>query len=349
MIEDRAVVTEDRDGAAALAAFFEARRGRMDDADHIALWESLRQATEGGKRVRPLLFSSVHTALGGTFTEAAAQIAAALELLHTALIVHDDVIDGDDLRRGRPNVAGAFVASARAEGAAPERARVYGDAAAILAGDLALAGVVRLVALCGAPTPVVRRLLDLLDDALHVTAAGELADVRLSVQRAASTQETLLMSGGKTAAYSFQLPLQMAAVLAGSDEETLDRLGRFGWLLGTAFQLRDDLHGMFDETTRTGKPALSDLREGKDTVLITIARTTSEWEQIAPYVGRPVLTEDETALVRGLLERCGARAAVERIACELAEQAADAVAGLPAEPLLQTWLAAVTRDLRSAA
>lgn len=349
MIEDRASVIEDHAGAAALTAFFEARHGRLDDPDHIALWEALQQATEGGKRVRPLLFSSVHTALGGTWTEAAAQIAAALELLHTALIVHDDVIDGDDLRRGRPNVAGAFAASARAGGASPERARVYGDAAAILAGDLALAGVVRLIALCGAPAPVVRRLLDLLDDALHVTAAGELADVRLSVQQAASTQETLLMSGGKTAAYSFQLPLQMAAVLAGSDEETLDRLGLFGWLLGTAFQLRDDLHGMFDETNRTGKPALSDLREGKETALIAFARTTPEWEQIATYVGRPAISEEETATVRELLERCGARAAVESTACELAEQAAHAVAGLPVEPLLQTWLTAITRELRSAA
>src|SRR5699024_1219415 len=130
------------------------------------------------------------------------------ELLHTAFVIHDDVIDGDDVRRGRPNVSGTFQARARNTGVSPARARLYGEAAGILAGDLALAGAVREVALCGARPQVVVRLLDLLEEVLHRSAVGELADVRVSLTPDASMTEVLDVAECKTAAYSFELPLR---------------------------------------------------------------------------------------------------------------------------------------------
>jgi geranylgeranyl diphosphate synthase type II len=334
--------------ADALARFF-AAGAREDDADHARLWAALQDASEGGKRVRPLLFTSAHTAMGGVHMQAAAEVAGALELLHTALVVHDDIIDGDDLRRGRPNVAGTFMAMAVREGAGLDRARRYGTAAGILAGDLALVGAVRMVAMCGAPPLLVRRLLDLLDDALHVTAAAELADVRLSLIGGALDGEAVRVSAGKTAAYSFRLPLQMAAVLAGADDHDTERLGRFGWLLGTAFQLRDDIQGVFGRSERTGKSSLSDLREGKETALIAHARTTDRWDRIAPYVGRPDVDETDLDAVRELLHESGTREFVETMAIGMAQRAADEIVGMPVESTLRVWLAAVTRDLRSAA
>jgi geranylgeranyl diphosphate synthase type II len=222
----------------------------------------------------------------------------------------------DHVRRGRPNVSGTFRALAGIDGADPQVAAGYGLTAAILAGDLALAAAVRTVALSGAPAPVVERLLDLFDAALHRTASGELADVRHSLDLAPATlAQSLEMEAQKTSAYSFALPLQAGAVLAGADEETTSRLGEAGRVMGIAFQLADDLIGVFGDPARSGKSATCDLRTRKQTPLLVHARTTSAWPQISAYVGRE-LSDAELDEARALLVASGSRRFVE----DLAEQ-----------------------------
>lgn len=283
------------------------------DPEHARLWESLADASAGGKRFRPALVAVTHGALGGSLGSAVVQVGAALELLHTAFVIHDDVIDHDDLRRGRLNVSGTFRAHARASGATPGGADDYARTAGILAGDLALAAAIRTVATCGASTQTVGRLLDLFDGALHTTAAGELADVRLSLGvETASLSESLAMAANKTSAYSFSLPLQAGAVLAGADESLVDRLGQAGRALGIAFQLTDDLIGVFGDPLRTGKSTTSDLRAGKQTPLLAHARSTPEWTRISPYLGRD-LTQDELAEARFLLTTSGSRRFVKEL------------------------------------
>jgi geranylgeranyl diphosphate synthase type II len=290
-------------------------RAATIDPHHAFLWDALSEATEGGKRFRPTLVVSTHDALGGASPDAAAEVGAAVELLHTAFVIHDDVIDDDHLRRGRPNVSGTFRARGRALGATDDGA-AYGLTAAILAGDLALAAAVRAVALCGAQPDVVRRLLDLFDSALHTTAAGELADVRLTLDRGpVSLAESLTMEEHKTSAYSFALPLQAGAVLAGADAATTARLGDLGRAMGVAFQLVDDLIGVFGDPDRSGKSATCDLRTRKQTPLIVHARSTPQWDEISAQLGRE-LGDGELDEVRALLTASGSRAFVE----ELAEQ-----------------------------
>jgi geranylgeranyl diphosphate synthase type II len=282
--------------------------------EHARLWEALTAATEGGKRFRPALVTSTHAALGGTSAAAAVDVGAAVEMLHTAFVIHDDVIDGDDMRRGRLNVSGTFHVHALAAGGAPQGASDLGRAAAILAGDLALAAAIRAVATCGAPTDVVHQLLDLFDDALHTTASGELADVRLSLDLAPATLvESVRMAEQKTSAYSFALPMQAGALLAGADQATVARLGQAGRMLGIAFQLVDDLLGVFGDPSETGKSATSDLRTCKQTPLLTHAKSTPEWARIRTYVGRD-LTDDELAETRRLLTASGSRLFVEELA-----------------------------------
>lgn len=257
-----------------------------------------RHGHRGGKRFRPALLLSAHDALDGDLGDAAVEVGAALELLHTAFVIHDDVIDGDHTRRGRPNVSGTFLGQARADGADPDDADNYGRTAAILAGDLALATAVRTVATCGAPVEVVHRLLDLFDQALHTTAAGELADVRLTLDLAPATlAESVAMEADKTGAYSFALPLQAGAVLAGADESTVLRLGEAGRVLGIAFQLVDDLIGVFGDTSVSGKSSTGDLRTRKQTPLLVHARSTPEWEQILLHLGRDLDDEELDELV----------------------------------------------------
>lgn len=334
-----------------LGRFLRAGRGRVLDEHDASLWSCLEWATEGGKRFRPRLLLAAHEALGGRQHEAASRVADAVELLHTAFVIHDDVIDGDTVRRGRPNVTGTFVDRARGSGVHGDRARRYGEAAGILAGDLALAGAVREVALCGTDPTTTARLLDLLEDVLHRSAAGELADVRVSMTGVADVAEALAIAEWKTAAYSFQLPLQAGAVLAGAEERVVALLGEAGRLMGVAFQLQDDLDGVFGEAATTGKDPLSDLREGKGTALVAHARATGVWPELSAYVGRADLDERAAARARDLLTECGARDAVETLAaqyCAVAEQALGLLPP-PAADLMRELLAPARPRVRGAA
>ena len=307
-----------------------------DRPEDARLWESVRDTSRGGKRIRPLLLLGTYDVLAPSATsalpepsarsarpeprEVALAVAAALELLHHAFLVHDDVIDEADTRRGRPTVSGAYADRAREAGVDDRRAGDYGAAAGILAGDLALAGAVRAVALCGAAPATTERLLDVVDETLHVTADGELADVRLSLGPCADLDETLRTAERKTAAYSFQLPLRAGALLAGRDdlEPGVLRLGR---ALGLAFQLRDDLDGVFGDPRTTGKSNASDLREGKCTPLVALARGTWAWDGLRAVLGDPDAGEPELRRARELLAACGARAAVETLVADLERDA----------------------------
>ncbi|WP_051681531.1 polyprenyl synthetase family protein [Cellulomonas sp. HZM] len=280
--------------------------------ENQALWTAMATTSGGGRRLRPRLLQETYRVLGGDDESAARHVGDALELLHAAFVVHDDVIDHDLRRRGRDNVAGEFVARATRAGAGPVAAAGYGQAAAVLAGDLELVGAVLAVA--DAPvSPAVRtRLLALLDDAVRVSAAGELQDVHLGLgTRVPSVAETIAVAEAKTAAYSFCLPLQAAGVMAGADDDTLGLLGELGRVLGIAFQLCDDLAGVFGDEVVTGKSALSDLREGKMTALVAHAASTPQWPTIEQHLGDPDLSCEDADVLRAALEACGARAFVE--------------------------------------
>lgn len=319
------------------ARFVATGRAQVVDEHDQALWDALIAQVMGGKGFRPLVLERTYQALGGRHHQVARAAADAVELLHTAFVVHDDVIDGDDRRRGQPNVGGIFAERAAAVGASADKARRYGNSAGILAGDLALAGAVRGMALCGAPPGVVARLLDLVEEVLHRSAAGELADVRVSLTADASLSAALQVAEWKTAAYTFQLPLQAAAILAEADDAVLAVLGRIGRQLGIAYQLSDDLQGVFGTQEETGKDPLGDLREGKSTALIAIARSSRHWAELAPHIGDPGLTVRDARRARELLVACGARRAVDLLVQEHREAAVVAATTLPS-PVADTLI-----------
>jgi geranylgeranyl diphosphate synthase type II len=313
-------------------------------SDYTQLWTALQSASQGGKRLRPLLLTGVYDQLGGTDTALAATIGAAVELLHTAFVVHDDVIDHDVVRRGRLNVSGTFAERARSEGADGDRADNLGAAAGILAGDLALTGAHRLVAFSDAPAGTRRDLVQLFDHAVYVTAAGELSDVRYSLDLApVGLADIVAMAAHKTAVYSFELPLQAGAVLAGADLRTVEWLSHVGRLVGTAFQLLDDLDGVFGDEQTTGKSVLTDL--GKLTPLMAHARQTDAWPTISRFVGDAGLTHEGVHAVREALEAAGSRSFIEDFAAEhlaSARRLADEIA-LPDG--FTGWFESVTRDV----
>lgn len=240
-----------------------------------ALGDAITRAAHGGKRLRPALVTASFDAFRAddAHASAALSVAAAFELLHTAFVVHDDVIDHDTVRRGVPNVGGEFRIRGQDGGADAEGAALLGDAAAILAGDILLHEAFRLIAMAHTDDATRDRLLALLDDAVLVSAAGELADVENSVtSNHPSRLATLDTAFNKTAVYSFRAPLQAGAVLGGADVVALRVLGEAGGDLGLAFQLVDDLIGAFGTTTQTGRDTGPDLREAKRTPLVALAR-----------------------------------------------------------------------------
>ncbi|QNE33889.1 polyprenyl synthetase family protein [Leifsonia shinshuensis] len=311
--------------------------------EYTRLWQAVGESARGGKRLRPrLVLSAFHGSAGfgdrdAEDRAAAVQTALAFELLHTAFLLHDDVIDGDTVRRGRPNVAGEFSADALFRGAGFPRARLWGESAAILAGDLLLHAAAQRIARLRVAEANRSRLLDLIDRAVFVTAAGELADVGLATGMSASgLPDVLTMTADKTAEYSVSGPLAAGALLAGAGDDVVELLTRYGRLVGVAFQLGDDLLGVYGDESVTGKTAVGDLQQGKETTLIAFARGTAQWPDIEPLFGRDDLGPADTAELAAGLERCGARAFAERL---LADHVTAAVAALDS-PLLPSALAA---------
>jgi geranylgeranyl diphosphate synthase, type II len=328
-----------------LGAVDDVLRAFIDDAitatpAAASIWEEVRRASVGGKQLRPRLLLAAHEALGGTGASAAARAAAGFELLHTAFLIHDDVIDRDWSRRGEPNVAAAFRATALARGRRPEIAEHFGTSAAIIAGDLAVAGAVELVTTSSADPGIRATLAGIVSGAVSATAAGELMDVELASADLPDLDAVLAMYEAKTGVYTFCAPLQAGAVLAGAAPEIVSALGSAGLALGVAYQVADDLLGTFGDPAVTGKSVVSDAREGKQTVLATLARTNGG---LALPIPASTPDDEIAARWRAAIERSGARAAAIELAAARAEEARGHLEAVP-EPL-RAALAPLLADL----
>ncbi len=261
-----------------------------------------------GKRLRAVLLAAAYEACGGEpGAEAVAPAGVALELFQTYLLAHDDLMDGDDVRRGGPSLP-ALMRSCFG----PERC----DAMSILAGDLAGAWSQRaLFEVNVAPERVVR-VAGVLARVHEDVVEGQVLDVRSAARDA---REVEAMHALKTASYSVRGPVVMGALLAGASDEQVAALSAFAEPLGVAFQLRDDVLGTFGDAAATGKPAGNDLREGKRTALVVDAlRDPRGAAALGRVLGRRDATHDEVRAAVGLIETCGARARIEARIGELA-------------------------------
>ncbi|RZU62994.1 polyprenyl synthetase family protein [Zhihengliuella halotolerans] len=298
----------------------------------------LATACDGGKRLRPILVEAAYRGFGGSDADAPVLLGAAFEMLHSALLIHDDVIDQDDLRRGQPNIRATYRDRLVRQGTAEATAAHAGDAVAIVAGDVLLTGSVRLAARAAARSTQPDLVDDCFEEAVVASAAGELEDVLLACRPADSPltpQQVLDMESLKTAAYSFDAPLRAGALLAGASPDEAAGLGAIGRRFGLAYQIVDDLLGTFGDTARTGKPSDSDLLEGKVTVVTAFG--------IARDPGLAAILEKVRA---GLLPAATARAALRHtgadrhaygLAADLVDEGVSlADSQLPAGPMAST-------------
>lgn len=249
------------------------------------LWSRILQALEGGKLTRPRLVQLGHEAFAphsppgtresGEGLERVILLGCAFELLHGSLLMHDDVIDRDFTRRGRPTLSALYRDEALARGKSTPDAEHAGHSAAIIAGDLLLASSIKLALRAADSLPQAAAIENSFHQGIHHAGAGELEDLLFSLDPIpAQVHEVLRMEKLKTAAYSFQVPLHTGALLAGATSTQAAALAHIGSQLGIAYQLIDDILGTFGDPAQTGKSIESDLREGKSTILTAMAAGT---------------------------------------------------------------------------
>ena len=275
--------------------------------------DQLRAFVRGGKRIRPALLLLGYAAGGGTDDDAVMGPALALELLHTCALAHDDVIDRADTRRGEPTIHRAFAAT-HAQAGWPGDGAAYGEAVAILLGDLAFVLADELF-LRGDVAPAhllagFARFTRLREEVM----AGQYLDLWAATSRTTDRDLAERVAAMKSGWYSVARPLEVGALLAGAAPDLVAGLGRFGDPLGRAFQVRDDLLGVFGETAETGKSTLGDLAEGKRTLLIAEAAARLDpatWQAVDGQLGDPDLDAAQGARIREALVASGARAAAE--------------------------------------
>jgi len=291
----------------------------------------------GGKRLRPVLLLLGHELAGGDPDDVVGA-GVAVELLHTCALLHDDVIDDAPTRRGYPTTHVTFALRHASEGGAGSATR-YGESMAILLGDLAFVHADAALLTCTVPPDRLLAGMRAFVQLREEVMAGQVLDVHAAASRSTDVDLALQVAILKSGRYSVTRPLQMGAVLAGADQGVLDGLERVGDPLGRAFQLRDDLLGVFGDQGATGKSASGDLAEGKRTLLVAEAWARTDdagRELLADRLGDPGLTTEDADAMRGVLADSGARAAVEdRVNQEIA-QARAALDDLPAGPARDT-------------
>lgn len=338
----------------ALDRFLDSQAERLAPlgADPKLLLDEARIAVSGGKRLRAAFcywgYRAVRPDPGPEEEEALVRACAALELLHASALVHDDYMDASDTRRGRPATHRAFGTAHRRAGWAgdPEQ---YGAAAAILLGDLLLTWADEMLRRCGLPTEQVSGALELFDVTRSEVIAGQFLDVSVQARGRADVDAAMTVLRYKSAKYSIERPLHVGAGLAGGDEAVLRQLTGYGLPLGEAFQLRDDLLGVYGDPATTGKPAGDDLIEGKRTVLVAVALDEAT-EPDARLLDRSLgtqLTEAEVAELRRVITDSGAQQQVELVIEDLLERSVGALAraelSAPATAALESLAAAATR------
>ncbi|MDX1659376.1 MAG: polyprenyl synthetase family protein [Nitriliruptorales bacterium] len=302
----------------------------------------------GGKRLRPTLLLLGYRAAGGTELEPVMGPALALELLHTCALVHDDLIDAAPTRRGRQSVHRRFAALHREEGwdGDPD---AFGAAAAVLLGDLAFVQADELFLSADLDA---ERLLGAFH---HFTLlreevmAGQYVDVHASQSGATSRELAVTVASLKSGRYSVARPLEIGALLGGGDERLVTGLGRVGEPLGRAFQVRDDVLGVFGEEHETGKSVASDLCEGKRTLLVaeTVARLDPEDRaRFLSLLGDPGLDQAAAGWLREAMVSSGGLDATEHYIAERVEEALAAVAELDLEPEVTAALEAMAVFIR---
>jgi geranylgeranyl diphosphate synthase type I len=310
-----------------------------DEPESRELIEEVRRlVSSGGKRLRPALVYHTYRACGGASDEAVYPLAMSTELLHTYLLIHDDIMDHSELRRGKPSAHARFREIHRARGSGGDAAD-FGRSVAILLGDLAHTWAVELYSAARASVADTStgEALDLTFSRMcEEVIRGQYLEMSLPYLQHPEEEQLLRALRLKSGRYSVERPIQLGALMARAPAGTLAALVRYGRAVGEVFQLQDDVLGTFGDADAVGKPVASDLREGKYTFLIhqTLQRAgRQEAGELRAMLGRADLDGDDVERARQIILDSGGREAVSVMIEERLAEGRSALggAGLAAE------------------
>lgn len=301
---------------AVLSDFMERRRKRMLEIgpELAPVMDALEHMLSGGKRLRPAFCYWGWRGAGGADIPEIGTAAAALEFLQACALIHDDVIDNSDTRRGQP-ATHRRLAALHERSAWGGDAAAFGRGAAVLLGDLCLAWCEEMYSASGLDETALRAGRVPFDMMRTEVMAGQYLDMVEQERGGETVESALRIMHYKSAKYTVERPLHLGAALAGRYDDLAPALTAYGVPLGIAFQLRDDVLGVFGDPAKTGKPAGDDLREGKRTLVVaeTLGRAAGgDAERFRALLGDPGLSAESVAWMRALITSSGALAACEQ-------------------------------------
>ncbi len=289
--------------------------------------EIIRFCSSGGQRVRPAFVYSGYVASGGKAKEAVLYACMSVELLHVFALMHDDIIDNSDLRRGEPTTHKKFEHFHTEKKLLGDK-ESFGLSSAILAGDLALSFAEEVLTSAPFPQERLRKVRYFFDQMKTQVIYGEYLDVLGGYKKTLTEDEVLQILEYKTAKYTVERPLHIGAMLAGADYKNIEIFSRYGIPFGQAFQMQDDIVGTFGDEKEIGKPADSDIKEGKKTILLikTYERATaSERKLLKEVVGNQNATVGQIEAVKKLMKEKGSYDYCVKLSRELLRQAGRAI------------------------
>lgn len=310
------------------------------DSEYRKLLEKMQALImRGGKRIRPFLAVVGYRMAGGEDIKTCLDLVVSLELLHNFLLIHDDVMDNDNRRYGGYNING-YYERLFARRVDKESAKQLGNAMAILAGDINHSLVFECINNANVTEDVRQSLINYVAMVTFNEAGGQQLDVLGAVKNTWNLKHLERVYIYKTALYSITYPLQFG-MLIGSDKSKFTLSESYGKHVGVAFQLHDDLLGLFGTERQIGKRVGSDIEEGKKTLVLAYAKqlaTTKQWRVLEEFMHKPDISYQDMQKVRAILNECGARSKAVVAAQEHVDAAIKIVSKSNLEPELKTIL-----------
>lgn len=285
-----------------------AQASKQDELVASALEQAKKIALSGGKRIRGALLCQAYFGVGGKEKKKILKVAAAIELVHLFLLIHDDIIDRGDLRHGQKTLHKIF-GKKNGKNISDEDARHFGQSVAMIVGDMLYAIANKIILESGFASKELALALSQLQKIVAMTIIGQSQDIAIEHKGKASEKEVLAMYENKTARYTFEGPLYLGAILAGcEDRKTFQAMSCYAVPVGIAFQIQDDMLGVFGSEKKIGKSVASDIEEGKLSLMVVKARGDSgvqQRKQLDAILGKKKLTVKEIKAFQNILTETG--------------------------------------------
>lgn len=303
----------------------------------------------GGKRIRPIMMYWGYVAAGGKNRAEIIKTSVSIELIHAFLLIHDDIVDRDDFRRGKKTLHAKY-RDYHKKFLLGDESDHFGMSIALISGDFVYSLGNQILFSSKFSSDIVLCALNKMQDIVGLTCVGEMQDIYMEYSKNVTNKDILTMYENKTARYTFDGPLKLGAILGGADDIFCEKMSAFAMPIGIAFQVRDDILGIFGDEKKTGKPVGSDISEGKKTLLVNYAlkrSSTNQKKKLVSLLGKKDLTQNDIANFQDILIKTGAKSEVDTYVDTLIAQAEDAVRAMLLPQDAQKFLLLLAQHLNN--